>query len=269
MTSAAVPTPHLRMDLLPEFPTQTKQCKFPYFEGEQWEFKASFPLGIKLSKIVCAFLNNRGGYLVVGVTDDRRVVGPSPGMSIDHMFLLVDDIYHQKHILCDNDEPLAVGAVTAEIRKLSGKDLVVVRVVPEHNKVYKIRGGVQTYRLSASNYILSSEKFYTEGDVKNMMTQYQAKAAQESERALRRKVRDMAEEFKYIRMKMFDAIDGAKAKEEKLLKMLHDAILADKARTEATLAERARAQESWWSPIAGLFLGCLDRTSEYEKVDSS
>ncbi len=44
-------------------------------ENRQLEFKVELPAAEKLAKTACAFSNSQGGYLIIGVDDQNKVVG--------------------------------------------------------------------------------------------------------------------------------------------------------------------------------------------------
>lgn len=68
-------------------------------EGEQLDFKQRISSKEKIAKTICAFANTRGGWLLIGVKDDRTVSGIDPE---EEKFML-----HQAvHEYCQPQVPL-------------------------------------------------------------------------------------------------------------------------------------------------------------------
>ncbi len=211
---------------------------FPYPEGYQWEFKENVPKSVEVTSTVCAFLNTRGGYLVIGIRDKDLAVCGIPESStlkhIDNFLLVCDDIYHQGLIIQEDGTRLPQSAVTVELKMLAdGRRLVVVRVEPEPGKVYVRHCGRKYIRLSASNYRISVSRYYTESEI------------DERERCIRRNV---MKEYKELIDSLYDDINTGYDKERELRhsaesteKLLHQKILEDKKRAETII------RESSWS----------------------
>lgn len=89
LSSVAPELPHLPLFRLGEV--------YPLVEGQQIEFKHALQHPAsqsKMSETVCGFLNSAGGFFIVGVSDDGRVVGV-PRRVVDDILLNVDRIFHE------------------------------------------------------------------------------------------------------------------------------------------------------------------------------
>lgn len=153
---------------LPSLPDFTQLTRTPLPECDWLEYKESknaiFPQ--KLRETVCAFLNTRGGYIVVGINDERKIVG-IPLKDVDTCLRRVDDIYHEKSILHEDGTPLPVGVLAAKATKQpSGMYLILYTIKPEEGKSYVLNDRSKFYRLAASNYRHTQEnQFFTAGDL--------------------------------------------------------------------------------------------------------
>lgn len=135
---------------------------YPEGESQTLEFKQSLEklCKDKVHPTICAFLNTKGGRLVFGIEDTQRlIVGlPADSKKIDSMLLHIDSIYQSKRIVDDDNNPPPLGHVTTYVVSLSGeRKLLVVDVLPSKDKVYKIADGVAYFRLSASNYRMTTD----------------------------------------------------------------------------------------------------------------
>jgi predicted HTH transcriptional regulator len=91
------------------------------------EFKRKFTSDEKISKELIAFANTQGGYLLIGVDDDKKIVGvQSEKSEIDY----IDNV-------CEYciDPPLDV---EIEIVNIEYKDVIVVRVAESDTKPHKL-----------------------------------------------------------------------------------------------------------------------------------
>jgi predicted HTH transcriptional regulator len=153
---------------LPALPDFTKLSSTPLPECDWLEYKESknaiFPQ--KLRETACAFLNTRGGYIVVGINDERNIVG-IPLNDVDTCLRRVDDIYHEKSVLNEDGTPLPVGVLKAKAIELSSaKYLILYTITPEEGKTYILNDSSKFYRLAASNYRHTLEnQFFTAADL--------------------------------------------------------------------------------------------------------
>lgn len=120
-------------------------------ESKTLEFKQQLPKGQQIAKTLIAFANGSGGKLIVGVTDDRQLVGIQ-----DDIFELQDKITSMIYELCAPQL-----AAQIYIENIDGVELLVVEVARGSLFPYYLKsvGREQgTYiRLGASNRVASSE----------------------------------------------------------------------------------------------------------------
>ena len=221
--------------MIPSFPTKEELetlVYFPYPEGYHWEYKENVPKTAELMITVCAFLNTQGGYLVVGIRDmDLRMIGIPDSSShkhIDSFLLSLDDIYHQGLILHEDGTRIPTSCIQAEYMQVSdGRRFMYVRVVPEAGKCYVRHCGEKYVRLSASNYRISLNRYYTE------------QALREREASIARRVR---RDYDSVLQSLYDDINVGhdKIKElngalERTTLLLHSKILHDKQTMEESL----------------------------------
>jgi predicted HTH transcriptional regulator len=145
--------------MLPPLPSDeefSSLTTFPIMEGLQWEYKETLISSEKLLQNVCAFLNRKGGYLIVGIRDiDLAILGIPDTIlnkTIDSFILKCDNIYHQGLITRKDGTAIHHDCVFARTLFLNGKRLVIVKVEPEPNTLYVCHDGISYIRLSASNY---------------------------------------------------------------------------------------------------------------------
>jgi len=120
-------------------------------ESKTLEFKQQLPKGQQIAKTLIAFANSSGGKLIVGVTDDRQLVGIQ-----DDIFELQDKITSMIYELCAPQL-----AAQIYIENIDGVELLVVEVARGNLFPYYLKsvGREQgTYiRLGASNRVASPE----------------------------------------------------------------------------------------------------------------
>ena len=99
-------------------------------EGEnlQCEFKRQFTTPEKIAREMIAFSNTKGGYLIFGVDDDRKVVG-------------VDSEKSESELIKDAAENYCEPALNYSIDfiELYGKEVVVVSIPESENKPHRIQ----------------------------------------------------------------------------------------------------------------------------------
>jgi predicted HTH transcriptional regulator len=230
--------------MLPSFPTKDELdtlVSFPYPEGYVWEYKENIPKAAELMITICAFLNTQGGYLVSGIRDiDLRMVGipeTSTHKQIDSFLLSLDDIFHQGLILHEDGTRISTSCIQAEyIQTRDGRRFMYVRVTPEDGKTYIRHCGDKYVRLSASNYKISLNRYYTE------------QALRERELTISRRVR---RECDSVLQSLYDDINIGhdKIKElhtalDRTTRLLHTKILNDKENVEESLEK-----PSWTVPF--------------------
>jgi hypothetical protein len=145
--------------MLPPLPTDeefSSLTTFPIMEGLQWEYKETLISSEKLLQNICAFLNRKGGYLIIGIRDiDLAIIGIPDTIlnkSIDSFILKCDNIYHQGLITKKDGTAIHHDCVFARTLFVNGKRLVLVKIEPEPNTLYVCHDGISYIRLSASNY---------------------------------------------------------------------------------------------------------------------
>jgi len=92
-------------------------------EGTFLEFKRTISSPERIAREVCAFANTRGGTLLIGVNDDRSLVG-------------VRSFYEESYLLYEALNMLCSPAIDYEVEivQLGDKDIVVVKVMESENK---------------------------------------------------------------------------------------------------------------------------------------
>lgn len=178
------------------FPKVEHCTHFPLPEGTNLEFKVGFnsSMAEKIYATLCGILNSGGGYLVIGVEDETRLIrGIKTDKSMDHFLITLDNIYHHGHIRCGDGNVIPLGTITSGIiQAAGGKELLVVSCTPKEGEIYTAKDGSPWYRLSASNFRKTSlPPFYTEKDVENMINN--------ETRALRTKINQLQHEKEEIR----------------------------------------------------------------------
>jgi len=137
-------------------------------EGKQIEFKSSLVfnfktqrggIGIKyiIAKSICSFLNTNGGYLFIGISDDKKALGLAPDFSLsqgkdpnDFFKLEFDDMINQFFSSSIH------GKIKSDFHLFQEKDVFVVKVDKSDRPVFLksqeenefwIRGEASTRRL--------------------------------------------------------------------------------------------------------------------------
>jgi predicted HTH transcriptional regulator len=99
-------------------------------EGENLtcEFKRKFSTTEKIVREMIAFANTKGGYLIIGVDDDKKIVG------VESEKAEAELIYDAAKNFCE--PPLDVKIDYVEVK---GKEVVVVEVFESENKPHRIQ----------------------------------------------------------------------------------------------------------------------------------
>ena len=147
------------------FPDVSNLIVFPRLESNTYEFKLMLNTSVKNKCIgtICGFLNSKGGYIVFGVSDEKRlIVGINEdSLALDRHLRWFDEFYHQKHIIDNNNNPLTPGELSAKIVNVSPDvKIIVATIIPTHGKTYKCFDGSIYYRLSASTYNSNGNSFH-------------------------------------------------------------------------------------------------------------
>ncbi len=96
-------------------------------ESQTVEFKRRFSSPEKIARELCAFANTEGGYLLLGVDDDRTIVGVESEKQDVELLTLVCSFYIEP--------PLDA---TIWIISVEGKDVVVVYVAPSPKRPHRV-----------------------------------------------------------------------------------------------------------------------------------
>jgi hypothetical protein len=201
---------------------------FPYMEGFQWEFKEAPINNEKLLPVVCAFLNGGGGWIIIGIRDiDRAICGIPDCIKdkvVDSFIVRCDNILHQNLIIREDGQPMAHTCIHARVVFNANRRIIVVRVEPEPDTTYSCYDGARYIRLSASNYRMSTDRYYTQNDMNLMIEKISKKIKKESMYTLLQqqsalemgaeKVVALEKEVATIRQALFDKILAEKREAE-------------------------------------------------------
>ncbi|MEA2091991.1 MAG: ATP-binding protein, partial [Campylobacterota bacterium] len=117
-------------------------------ENRKLEFKEVFPTKDKIIKTAIAFSNSQGGDLIIGVSDDKKVIGIDDNEVIKYEEILSNMIY-------DNCSPNIMPEIFSVF--IENKTLLVIHFYPSNNKPHYIKkeGKLKgTYvRLGSSNRV--------------------------------------------------------------------------------------------------------------------
>lgn len=113
-------------------------------EGRTLEFKQGLPRDEKTARTLCAFANTRGGYLLVGVMDNREVCGaPRPRETMATLRRIAAELL---------EPPIEIQATLVSVR---GKPVIAVRVNASRQKPHSVlreeREPEVVVRVGASN----------------------------------------------------------------------------------------------------------------------
>jgi predicted HTH transcriptional regulator len=251
--------------MLPEFPTSAPNGIFPYTEGLHWEFKETDPVATKIRETICAMLNAEGGYIVIGVRDDRYICGLSDKM-LDKHLLTVDNIHHCGSIVHEDGSPITLECVKSSSACFDEKYVVRITVQPEGGVRYKTVMGDMYIRLSASNHKVRTERLYTESDINHMRAELRKEmleAIADHKKVLaavnqaNQQIHNVKEDAENMRKQRDFATGRAKKVEDsmrQIQKALFERILAEKAAAEKQLMAEAKGCFQW---AAGLLCGLV------------
>jgi len=139
----------------------------------------------KYRDTLIAFLNGGGGYLFMGIHNDRTIMGVNDmtDADFDKLNLWVDStfnilVYKNGQPLDPSKAKLVVTAFPVENAPVKSHVILIKVSYSGENNGIMTRGGTIVYRLNASNYKISSEPIYRSRDVRGMIhsiqTQMQA-----------------------------------------------------------------------------------------------
>lgn len=142
--------------------------QFKYSESNWLEFKQSlFSCPIeKIIETICAFLNTEGGYIIIGINDEEKLVGiNSKPKNTDTFKLLIDKHISNNTIVHQNDEIIVDKYLSiTDITNNAQLKFILIKIFPQTNKNYKLINGSIIHRLNASNRKIKSTKLMTESD---------------------------------------------------------------------------------------------------------
>lgn len=145
---------------------------FPLNEGRHVEFKSSIQCGKhKVLPTLCGFLNVGGGHMIFGVADDLAINGfTATTKELDSFLLFVDNIVRNGHLMKENNDPITPGQIACRVINLDeARRVVVITATSAEVTRYQLKDGIIYYRLNASNYRVTNEKYYTDAQVSMMM----------------------------------------------------------------------------------------------------
>src|SRR6266540_2591234 len=131
-----MPVPSIRRLALADLDETSLRRLIDHGENFFVERKRQLPKESGLGATVCSFANMLGGWLLLGVADDKTLHGFSFGARTDAQSHLGD-------LLRDQTDPLP--AFVADERTLDGKSLVVVRVFESVDTPHIVRGTGAVY----------------------------------------------------------------------------------------------------------------------------
>lgn len=227
--------------MLPPFPSDEDfqhLDQFPYPEGYQYEFKENLIGTEKLVSTICALLNYKGGYLVIGVRDvDLGIIGLPKAANekkVDGFLLICDNIFHQNIIIKEDGTPLDVDSIRIRRLNSNGRRLVILEIEPKPHTKYQSNDGSRWIRVSASNYRVSTTRLLREVDVARQLYSQQRKIQEE--------YKDLIDGFGEELKKGMGKMEQLEADLKWTQKMLFEKILTDKAVAEEEVAKETRGK---------------------------
>lgn len=98
-------------------------------EGTYLEFKRTIPSAYKIAREIAAFANTKGGTLLVGVDDDKSLVGVLGYQEEEYLLAKAADELCQPKV-----------NIKIEIVHFGDRDLLVIKVPEAHNKPIYVKG---------------------------------------------------------------------------------------------------------------------------------
>lgn len=127
-----------------------EKLKMLIAEGESStvEFKRKVNSPEKIAKELCAFANSKGGFLIVGIDDDKKVVG------VDSEKFEIDNI----EIACQFNIYPPIIPKSIEVINYNKKEIIVVEIEESNNKPHTIEALDEKGRKRRFAYIRLGEK---------------------------------------------------------------------------------------------------------------
>lgn len=127
-----------------------EKLKLLIAEGESStvEFKRKVNSPDKIAKELCAFANSKGGYLIIGIDDDRKVVG------VDSEKSEIDIV----EIACEFNIFPPIKPKSIDVINYNKKEIIVVEIEESNNKPHTIEAIDEKGRKRRFAYIRLGEK---------------------------------------------------------------------------------------------------------------
>ncbi|MCX6149115.1 MAG: ATP-binding protein [Ignavibacteriales bacterium] len=117
-------------------------------ENLHCEFKQRFSTHEKIAKEMIAFANTKGGYLIFGVEDDKKIVGVESEKGEAELVKEVISNYCEPPIICN-----------IEFINIFDKELVVVEVPESNNKPHRLQDYLKDIDINKSEvYVRVNDK---------------------------------------------------------------------------------------------------------------
>ncbi|RLE66714.1 MAG: hypothetical protein DRJ47_01730 [Thermoprotei archaeon] len=115
-------------------------------EGESIEFKSSLGELKEIGETVCAFLNKRGGIVLVGVSDEGRILGVEIG---------IRTLERLSNFLLETIKPKPL--ISINLKAINNKIIILVEVPEGSDKPYFFKGRA-FIRVDATNRIMARDE---------------------------------------------------------------------------------------------------------------
>lgn len=136
------------------------------FENEYIEYKENMSDGIakNIHESICAFLNRNGGYIIVGISDSRNIIGINMKLYDRFINNTLDSIYTQAIIIKNENSfinPFLIKPIihiTKENKTLLILDVTtdLPKIENDYRSIYSLKNGYSYFRLNASNKKITS-----------------------------------------------------------------------------------------------------------------
>ena len=207
---------------------------FPFPEGQQIEFKRSLFDKKKLVNTACAFLNTCGGYYIIGVWDDNKIVGVLRD-KVDETLLRVDQIIQDHRIVnTTTGDFITHKEMMARAIPIEGTAsmLVVVQIEsydPSH--IYVTKDASHYVRLGASN-------MKSVGSLKDTAAMYLQEIDSLKSRLhiAQNEARATVRTMKEVTLKTHEHLERILTEQREVILLLHKSILEHKEDVEKRLA---------------------------------
>lgn len=144
-------------------------------ESQYIEYKRAISAGIcrNVHDTICAYLNNSGGYIIMGIADSLEIVGIDIDEYDKFLTNAIDSIYHQKTIIDVDDNVVFHKLIDVKLHKTAlDKYICIIDVTSNLPPIgesetfrchYRLKTGMSFFRLNASNmYTNRCQRIYTQ-----------------------------------------------------------------------------------------------------------